>query len=91
MTVLAFTGLVCAGSFVAGLVGSLTGLGGGVVIVPLLVLMFGVDIRYAIGASLVSVIAMLRVVETKWLRQTFAWVIVLLALEMLYHGLTGKL
>jgi uncharacterized membrane protein YfcA len=37
--------------------GSLTGLGGGVVIVPLLALLFHVDIRYAIGASLVSVIA----------------------------------
>jgi uncharacterized membrane protein YfcA len=35
----------------------LTGLGGGVVIVPFLTLVFGVDIRYAIGASLVSVIA----------------------------------
>jgi hypothetical protein len=39
------------------MLGSLTGLGGGVVIVPLLALGFGVDIRYAIGASLVSVIA----------------------------------
>lgn len=37
--------------------GSWTGLGGGVVIVPLLAIAFGVDIRYAIGASLVSVIA----------------------------------
>src|SRR6202012_1251601 len=35
----------------------LTGLGGGVVIVPVLALIFRVDIRYAIGASLVSVIA----------------------------------
>jgi uncharacterized membrane protein YfcA len=42
---------------VAGLLGSLTGLGGGVVLVPLLTLFFKVDIRYAIGASLVSVIA----------------------------------
>lgn len=41
----------------AGFLGSLTGLGGGVIIVPLLTLAFGVDIRYAIGASLVSVIA----------------------------------
>jgi uncharacterized membrane protein YfcA len=41
----------------AGFLGSLTGLGGGVVIVPLLTLVFGVDIRYAVGASLVSVIA----------------------------------
>lgn len=44
-------------SFVAGLIGSLTGLGGGVVIVPVLTLVFDVDIRYAIGASLISVIA----------------------------------
>ncbi|MGO9379706.1 MAG: sulfite exporter TauE/SafE family protein [Dissulfurispiraceae bacterium] len=57
MNVLEFTSLVWIGSFFAGLVGSLTGLGGGVVIVPLLTLAFGVDIRYAIGASLVSVIA----------------------------------
>jgi uncharacterized protein len=41
----------------AGLLGSLTGLGGGVVIVPVLTLLFHVDIHYAIGASLVSVIA----------------------------------
>ena len=52
-----FTLLVAGGSFLAGLLGSLTGLGGGVIIVPLLTLLFGVDIRYAIGASLVSVIA----------------------------------
>src|SRR5512142_3080400 len=45
------------GSFAAGLLGALTGLGGGVVIVPLLALFFHVDIRYAIGASLISVIA----------------------------------
>src|SRR6201993_4736263 len=44
-------------SILAGLLGALTGLGGGVVIVPFLVLLFGVDIHYAIGASLVSVIA----------------------------------
>jgi uncharacterized membrane protein YfcA len=57
MTVLEFTSLVWIGSFAAGFLGSLTGLGGGVVIVPLLTLAFGVDIRYAIGASLISVIA----------------------------------
>ncbi len=54
---LEFTLLIAAGSLVAGMLGSLTGLGGGVVIVPLLTLVFHVDIRYAIGASLVSVIA----------------------------------
>jgi uncharacterized membrane protein YfcA len=52
-----FSLLVWAGSIAAGLLGALTGLGGGVVIVPLLTLAFGVDIRYAMGASLVSVIA----------------------------------
>jgi uncharacterized membrane protein YfcA len=41
----------------AGFLGALTGLGGGVVITPVLTLLFGVDIRYAIGATLVSVIA----------------------------------
>src|SRR4030042_1463340 len=57
MNVIEFTLLSMAGSLLAGFLGSLTGLGGGVVIVPLLTLGFGVDIRYAIGASLVSVIA----------------------------------
>jgi uncharacterized protein len=57
MTVLEFSLIVCAGSFVAGFLGSLTGLGGGVVLVPMLALVLGVDIRYAVGASLVSVIA----------------------------------
>ena len=57
MTTLEFTAIVAAVSFVAGLLGALTGLGGGVVLVPLLTIFFHVDIRYAIGASLVSVIA----------------------------------
>jgi len=57
MSVLLFTALILLGSFLAGFLGSLTGLGGGVVIVPLLALVFHVDMRYAIGASLVSVIA----------------------------------
>ncbi len=45
------------GSLFAGFLGSLTGLGGGVIIVPLLTIGFGVDIHYAIGTSLISVIA----------------------------------
>jgi uncharacterized membrane protein YfcA len=57
MTVLVFTLLVAVGSLVAGFLGALTGLGGGVVLVPLLTILFKVDIRYAIGASLVAVIA----------------------------------
>lgn len=57
MNILEFTLVVGFGSLLAGFLGALTGLGGGVVIVPLLTLALGVDIRYAIGASLVSVIA----------------------------------
>jgi uncharacterized membrane protein YfcA len=49
--------LIGLSSLVAGFIGALTGLGGGVVIVPSLTLLFGVDIHYAIGASLISVIA----------------------------------
>ncbi len=57
MNSMEFSLLVWLGSVAAGFLGSLTGLGGGIVIVPLLALWFGVDIRYAIGASLISVIA----------------------------------
>lgn len=57
MTILAFSLLLLAGAYLAGLVGSLTGLGGGVVIIPLLTLVFKVDIRYAIGAALLASIA----------------------------------
>ncbi|MDH6250439.1 putative membrane protein YfcA [Chryseobacterium sp. H1D6B] len=44
------------GAISAGLLGSLTGLGGGVIIIPLLTLGFGVPMHYAIGASLISVV-----------------------------------
>jgi uncharacterized membrane protein YfcA len=57
MSLLLFTTVIFVTSLFAGLLGALTGLGGGVVIVPALVLLFKVDLRYAIGASLVSVIA----------------------------------
>ena len=56
LNILEFTTLIGLGALAAGFLGSLTGLGGGVIIVPLLVLM-KVDLHYAIGASLVSVIA----------------------------------
>ncbi|MDW7981229.1 MAG: sulfite exporter TauE/SafE family protein [Thermomicrobium sp.] len=44
-------------SFLAGLLGSLIGLGGGILIVPVLTLLFRLDIHLAIGASIVSIIA----------------------------------
>ena len=57
MSILTFAILVSLGSFAAGLLGALTGLGGGIVVVPMLTVLLHVDLRYAIGASLVSVIA----------------------------------
>lgn len=57
MTPLLFTLIAFTVSFVAGLFGSLVGVGGGIIVVPALTLLLGVDIRYAIGASIVSVIA----------------------------------
>ncbi|SHI20728.1 hypothetical protein SAMN02745823_03398 [Sporobacter termitidis DSM 10068] len=44
-------------AIVAGFLGSLLGLGGGIIVTPALTLLFGIDIRYAIGASIISVIA----------------------------------
>lgn len=57
MSVIELTIIILIGSYFAGLLGSLTGLGGGFIIVPLLTIGLHVDIHYAIGASLVSVIA----------------------------------
>src|SRR5215475_11277733 len=48
---------VAVASFLAGVIGALIGLGGGIIITPMLVLAFGIDIRYAMGAALASVIA----------------------------------
>src|ERR1700689_2791556 len=72
MNILEFTLLLAMGSFVAGLLGSLTVLGGGVVLVPLLTIFFKVDIRYAIGASLVSVIATSSGAAAAYVREGFS-------------------
>jgi uncharacterized membrane protein YfcA len=76
------TGLLFIGSLIAGFLGSLTGLGGGVVIVPLLTLAFGVDIRYAIGASLVSVIATSSGAAAAYVREGFSNIRVGMFLEI---------
>src|SRR5206468_1138461 len=57
MTVAEFTPIVFTAALLAGFLGSLTGLGGGIIVTPVLTIFLGVDIRYAIGASLISVIA----------------------------------
>lgn len=57
MTPLVFTLLIALISVSAGLLGSLVGVGGGIIAVPALTLLMGVDIRSAIAASIVAVIA----------------------------------
>jgi len=49
--------IVLGAAFTAGLVGSLVGIGGGILIVPLLTTAFGIPITYAVGASIVCTIA----------------------------------
>ena len=82
MNIILFTILIWLGSFSAGFLGSLTGLGGGVVIVPLLTLVFGVDIRYAIGASLISVIATSSGAASAYVKEGYSNIRIGMFLEM---------
>ena len=82
MNIFELTALIFLGSLIAGFLGSLTGLGGGVVVVPLLTLGFGVDIRYAIGASLVSVIATSSGAAAAYVREGFSNIRVGMFLEI---------
>lgn len=72
MTATSFTLVVGAIAALAGFLGALTGLGGGVIIVPVLTLALGVDMRYAIGASLVSVIATSSGAAAAYVREGFS-------------------
>jgi len=82
LTIGLFSGLLFGGAFLAGFLGALTGLGGGVVIVPLLTLGFGVDIRYAIGASLVSVIATSSGAASAYVREGYSNIRIGMVLEI---------
>ncbi len=82
MTVLEFTLVVWALSTLAGFLGALTGLGGGVVVVPALTLALGVDIKYAIGASLVSVIATSSGAAAAYVREGFSNIRIGMLLEI---------
>src|SRR5207244_3226492 len=57
MSDLAFLSMILGTSAAAGVLGALLGLGGGILLVPLLTLFFGVSLPYAMGASILSVIA----------------------------------
>lgn len=82
MTALTFTLLLWGTAMTAGFLGSLTGLGGGVVLVPALSLLFGVDIRYAIGASLISVIATSSGAAAAYVREGYSNIRVGMLLEV---------
>ncbi len=82
MTALEFTLVVWVISALAGFLGALTGLGGGVVVVPMLTIALGVDIKYAIGASLVSVIATSSGAAAAYVREGFSNIRIGMLLEI---------
>jgi uncharacterized membrane protein YfcA len=63
----------------AGTVGAVLGLGGGILRVPILTIFFGVDRHYAMGASIISVIATSSGAVTAYLRTGFSNISLLLA------------
>jgi uncharacterized membrane protein YfcA len=84
-------GALGAVALAAGFLGALTGLGGGVVITPVLTLLFGVDIRYAIGTTLVSVIATSSGAAAAYVKEGFSNVRLGIFLEIgtTFGALTG--
>jgi len=82
MTPLLFILAVGAISLAAGFLGSLLGLGGGLIVVPALTLLFHVDIRLAIGASIVSVIATSSGAAATYVRDRLANMRVAMFLEL---------
>ncbi len=82
MSPLLFVIVVGAISLVAGFLGALLGLGGGIIIVPTLTLLLGVDIRLAIGASIVSVIATSSGAAAAYVRDRMANIRVAMFLEL---------
>src|SRR5690348_14662707 len=82
MNVLQFDLAVLAISVIAGLLGSLLGLGGGIIVIPVLTLWLHIDIRYAIGASIVSVIATSSGAAATYVRERLANLRVAMVLEL---------
>jgi hypothetical protein len=71
MTLLAFSGLLLFISYFAGMIGAIAGLGGGVIIIPALVLLFHVNILYAMGAALISVMVTSSGAAVAYLREGY--------------------
>ena len=93
MNNLELTMIIALLSTLAGLLGALTGLGGGVIVVPLLTLGFGVDIRYAIGAALVSVITTSSGAAIAYVREGYSNIRIGMFLEVAttFGAVTGAL
>lgn len=82
MSVTLFISLLLLASIGAGFLGALTGLGGGVVLIPVMVLLFGVDLKYAVGASLIAVIATSSGAAAAFVREGFTNVRIGVVLEV---------
>src|SRR5262249_155772 len=82
MNIFEFSAVVWLGSIAAGFLGALTGLGGGIIVIPMLALLFGVDIRYAAGAALISVIATSSGAASAYVRDGYSNLRVGMFLEM---------
>jgi len=87
------SGVIFVVACLAGFLGSLTGLGGGVVLTPVLTLIFGVDIRYAIGATLVSVIATSSGAASAYVKEGFSNIRIGMFLEVatVFGAIAGAL
>lgn len=83
MTLWLFALLIWLGSLAAGFLGALTGLGGGVILIPLLTLAFNMDLRYAVGAGLISIIAVSSGSGAAYLRRGLVNLRVGMGLELL--------
>ncbi|MDD1770424.1 MAG: sulfite exporter TauE/SafE family protein [Methanomassiliicoccales archaeon] len=73
---------ILAFSAIAGLLGALFGLGGGIIIIPALTLGFGYDMRLAIGASLIAVIATSTGAATRYVEKGQTNIRLAMVLEM---------
>ncbi|MGH7143075.1 MAG: sulfite exporter TauE/SafE family protein [Planctomycetota bacterium] len=91
MTPIEFAVLAFLASIAAGVFGSLLGLGGGIIVVPALTLLFGIDIHFAIGASIVAVIATSSGAAATYVRERLANMRVAMVLELstVLGALTG--
>jgi len=91
MTIFLLVALLFIGAIAAGLLGSITGLGGGVVLIPLLTIVFKVDIHYAIGTSLISVIATSSGAAAAYVKEGFSNIRIGMFLELAttFGAITG--